>query len=401
MNIAIFSTKPYDRRFFDAAASDTKHQWTYLETRLGPESSKLAEGFDVVYVFVNDQLDKYVMSDLASRGVKLVTLRCAGYNNVDLRAAAECGITIARVPAYSPHAVAEHTLALLLTLNRQIHRAYNRVREGNFAIDGLLGFDMFGKTASVVGTGRIGELVCKLLIGFGCRVIAHDLQHNSSCLKMGVEYLPLDEVTSSADILSLHCPLTPNTRHLIDDETIESMKPGVVLINTSRGGLVDSRAVIRGLKSRKIGGLALDVYEEEADIFFENLSNEVLQDDTLARLLTFPNVLITSHQAFSHAKLWSGLQQSLYRTSPTSSKTSWRKRIGCVQLTAKTLVVAETYYLNSHVACAVCSNNIVETYAELGQLMIELAKWQPAANLCLANWSRGQGSRSQQQTSSL
>ncbi len=298
MKTAVFSTKSYDRQFFDAANADYGHQLTYFEMRLGPQSVGLAAGYEAVCVFVNDQLSDQVIRQLAEGGTRIVVLRSAGYNNVNLAAAARHGITVARVPAYSPHAVAEHTVVLLLTLNRRIHRAYNRVREGNFAIDGLLGFDLCGKTVGVVGTGRIGELVCGILCGFGCRVVAYDVQQSRSCVEHGVEYLPLDEVIRTADVLSLHCPLLPETHHLIDDAAVDAMKPGVVLVNTSRGGLVDSRAVIRGLKRGKLGGLALDVYEEEEDVFFENLSNEVLQDDTLARLLTFPNVLITSHQAF-------------------------------------------------------------------------------------------------------
>ena len=239
-----------------------------------------------------------MVEGLANLGIRLIALRCAGYNNVDVLAATNNDLAIARVPAYSPHAVAEHTVALLLTLNRRIHRAYNRVREGNFAIDGLLGVDLHEKTAGVVGTGRIGQLVAQLLRGFGCRVLAYDVYPNNELAASGVEYVGVPTLLRESDIVTLHCPLTPETRHLIDDEAVASMKPGVMLINTSRGPLVDSQAVIAGLKSRKIGAMALDVYEEEADVFFEDLSNEVLQDDTLARLLTFPNVLITSHQAF-------------------------------------------------------------------------------------------------------
>lgn len=298
MNVAFFSTKPYDREFFDRAADDLPHKLTYFEARLGPQSVSLARGYDAVCVFVNDQLSAEVIEQLAEGGVWLIALRCAGYNNVDISAAERCGIRVVRVPAYSPHAVAEHTIALLLTLNRRIHRAYNRVRESNFAIDGLLGFDLHGKTAGVVGTGRIGELVSGILRGFGCKVIAHDQRENPSCLELGVEYRDLAGVLAAADVLTLHCPLTPETRHLVDDAAIDAMKPGVVIVNTSRGQLVDSQAAIRGLKTGKIGGLALDVYEEEEDVFFDDHSNELLLDDTLARLLTFPNVLITSHQAF-------------------------------------------------------------------------------------------------------
>ena len=298
MRVVVFSTKPYDRRFIEAASAGHDHQFTFLETRLAADTASLADGFPVVCAFVNDRLDGDVIESLASAGVKLIALRCSGYNNVDLAAAARHGIVVVRVPAYSPHAVAEHTLALLLALNRRIHRAYNRVREGNFGIDGLLGFDLHGKTAGVVGTGRIGAIVCRLLRGLGCRVVAYDVHQNPDCEKIGVEYINLIDLFRNADIVTLHCPLTPETRHVINPETVSEMKQGVMLVNTSRGSLVDSQAVINGLKSGKIGAMALDVYEEEADVFFEDLSNEVLQDDTLARLLTFPNVLMTSHQAF-------------------------------------------------------------------------------------------------------
>jgi len=239
-----------------------------------------------------------VLQKLATHGVRLVALRCAGHNNVDLVAAAEMNITVARVPAYSPHAVAEHTLALILTLNRKTHRAFNRVREGNFAIDGLLGFDLHGKTAGVVGTGRIGEIVARLLHAFGCEVLAYDVVTNPVLEKLGVRYLPLDDLFAHSDVLSLHCPLTPQTRHLISRDAIEQMKSNVMLVNTSRGALVDTPAVIDALKAGKIGSVAMDVYEEEADFFFEDMSGEVIVDDVLARLLTFHNVLITSHQAF-------------------------------------------------------------------------------------------------------
>ncbi|MBX3434153.1 MAG: 2-hydroxyacid dehydrogenase [Pirellulales bacterium] len=298
MNVAVFSTKPYDRRFFDVANARHGHELTYLEARLSPESVALAAGFPAVCAFVNDRLDAQALAVLAAHGTRLVALRCAGFNNVDLAAAKTHGIAVARVPAYSPHAVAEHTVALLLTLNRRIHRAFNRVREGNFAIDGLLGYDLHGKTVGVLGTGRIGALVCRILHGFGCRVLAYDVHSNPECLVLGVEYVELPELLAAADVVTLHCPLTPQTHHVIDGAAIARMKLGVTIVNTSRGPLVDSQAVIAGLKSGKIGALALDVYEEEEDVFFEDLSDKVLQDDILARLLTFSNVLITSHQAF-------------------------------------------------------------------------------------------------------
>jgi D-lactate dehydrogenase len=228
----------------------------------------------------------------------VVALRCAGYNNVDVAAATRLGITVVRVPAYSPHAVAEHAIALILTLNRQIHRAYNRVREGNFALDGLLGFDLHGRTVGLIGTGRIGVVAARILTGFGCTLLASDPAQDPQALALGVRYVALDELLSTSDIISLHAPLTSTTRHLIDAAAIARMKPGVMLVNTSRGALVDTRAVIDGLKSERIGSLGLDVYEEEADLFFADLSSTVIRDDVFARLLTFPNVVITGHQAF-------------------------------------------------------------------------------------------------------
>lgn len=298
MRVAIFSTKAYDRHFLDAANEGAGHKLNYFEARLSPETCNLVAGCDAVCAFVNDVVDSEVLRLLASYGVKLVALRSAGFNNVDLDVARQLGITVGRVPAYSPHAVAEHTLALILALNRKTHRAYNRVREGNFSLEGLLGFDLAGKTAGVVGTGKIGEVVSKILLGFGCRVIASDVQENPVCTGMGVTYVPMEELLSASDIVTLHCPLTPTTRHLIDDRALPSMKKGVMLINTSRGAIIDTQAVLRGLKSGVIGSLGLDVYEEEADLFFEDLSGRFIDDDVFARLLTFPNVLITGHQAF-------------------------------------------------------------------------------------------------------
>ena len=298
MKVAVFSTKPYDRTFLEAANASHRHELTYITPRLMHETVALAATFPAVCVFVQDQLSEKVVRSLAAGGTRLIALRCAGFNNVDVNAAAECDITIVRVPAYSPYAVAEHTVGLMLALNRHLHRSYNRVREGNFALDGLLGFDMHGRTAGIIGTGKIGHCVASILNGFGCRVLAFDRHPNPECVKLGVEYVSLDKLLAQSDILTLHCPLTPETHHLIDDEAIALMKPGVMLVNTSRGGVVETLALINALKSGKIGSLGLDVYEEEADLFFEDLSNRVLQDDVLARLLTFPNVIITGHQAF-------------------------------------------------------------------------------------------------------
>lgn len=298
MRICVFSTKPYDRTFLTEADAEARHELTFLEPRLSAETAKLAADADAVCIFVNDVADAKTLAILKEQGVKLIALRCAGFNNVDLSAAQDLGIAVARVPAYSPHAVAEHTLALILGLNRHIHRAYNRVREGNFSLDGLLGFDLNGKTVGVVGTGKIGECVLRILQGFGCRLLAHDPYPNPDCEALGARYVGLEEMFETSDIVSLHCPLTPQTRHVVDDALLARAKPGLMLINTGRGALIDTPAVINGLKNGQLGSLGVDVYEEEADLFFEDLSNTVLHDDVFARLLTFPNVLITGHQGF-------------------------------------------------------------------------------------------------------
>jgi len=298
MRIAVFSARAYDRRFLEAANEVADHELVYLEPKLSAETASLAAGFGAVCAFVNDELDEPALAVLASVGVRLVALRAAGFNNIDLRAARAHGVTVARVPAYSPHAVAEHTLALILTLNRKTHRAYNRVREGNFALDGLLGFDLAGKSAGVVGTGEIGAITARILLGFGCRIVAHDPQPNETLLALGVRYADMNELLAASDIVTLHCPLTPATHHMIDTAAIARMKLGAMLINTSRGAVIDTRAVIAGLKSGRIGALGLDVYEEEADLFFEDLSHHIIDDDVFARLLTFPNVLVTGHQGF-------------------------------------------------------------------------------------------------------
>ena len=298
MNVAVFSTKPYDRQFLGAANTATRHRLVFLEPRLTVETAALAAGFPAVCVFVNDRLDAPVLRKLQSGGARLIALRSAGFNHVDLAAAEQLGLTVMRVPAYSPHAVAEHTVGLILALNRKIHRAYARVREGNFSLDGLLGFDLNGRTVGIIGTGKIGSLVAKILHGFGCHLLAHDPQRNPDCGALGVRYVGLPALLAEAEIVTLHCPLMPETHHLIDVQALRQVTSGVMLINTSRGALVDTQAVIRALKSGKVGALGLDVYEEEADLFFEDLSNKVIQDDVFSRLLTFPNVLITGHQAF-------------------------------------------------------------------------------------------------------
>lgn len=304
MKIAVFSTKSFDRASLDEVNRNRgrDHALTYFETRLTPETAGLAEGFEAVCPFVNDDLSEGVLATLADLGVRLLLLRSAGFNHVDLRAAARYGITVARVPAYSPHAVAEHAVGLILTLNRKFHRAYNRVREGNFALDGLLGFDLHGRTVGCVGTGRIGTVFCRIMAGFGCRILAYDPYPSAEAEAAGAAYVTLDTLLEASEIIALHLPLTPETHHLINGAAIHRMRPGVMLINTSRGGLIDTVAVIEGLKRRQIGALGLDVYEEEADLFFEDLSGTVIQDDVFARLLTFPNVLITGHQGFFTAE---------------------------------------------------------------------------------------------------
>jgi D-lactate dehydrogenase len=300
MKVAVFSTKPYDRTFLDAAnlADGNRHRLQFLEPRLNIDTAQLIDGAEAVCAFVNDTLDEPVLETLKNRGVRLAALRSAGFNHVDLAAARDFGITVARVPAYSPEAVAEHTAALILSLNRNIHRAHARVREGNFALDGLLGFNLAGRTIGIVGTGKIGMCVARIFRGFGCRLVACDVRHDPEFAALGGSYAAMDELLAQADVVTLHCPLTPQTHHLIDATAIAALKPGAMLINTGRGALIETRALIAGLKAGKIGHVGLDVYEEEGDLFFENLSGQILQDDVFARLLTFPNVLITGHQAF-------------------------------------------------------------------------------------------------------
>ncbi len=297
MKVAIFSTKKYDREFL-SAANGSRHELRFFEPHLNEESVALAAGFEAVCVFVNDQVNAAVIATLHSSGVRLIALRCAGYNNVDLAAATKHRVTVVRVPAYSPYAVAEHTFALMLALNRKLHCAYNRVREGNFALDGLLGFDMRGKTVGVIGTGQIGTVVVQILTGFGCPTLAFDPVPNTTCRSHGVRYIELNQLFEQADIITLHCPLTPDNKYMINDAAIARMKNGVMLINTSRGALLDTLSIITALKSGKIGYLGLDVYEEEEQIFFEDRSGLILSDDVFQRLLTFPNVIITGHQAF-------------------------------------------------------------------------------------------------------
>lgn len=294
--IAFFSTQTYDRRFFEQAAGD--HELEFFETRLTPRTANLAEGFDGVCVFVNDKVNAEVLEVLSGIGVGLVALRCAGFNNVDLKAAEKHGIRVMRVPAYSPEAVAEHAFALMLTLARKTHRAYNRVRDGNFSLERLNGFTIHGKTIGVIGTGKIGQAFCRIALGFGAKVLAYDKYPSDGMKGKGVEYKEFDQVLSKSDILSLHCPLTPDTNHLINRESLKKMKAGAMLINTSRGKLVDTAAVIESLKNEHLGFLGIDVYEQEEKLFFRDLSELIIRDDQIAQLMIFPNVLITAHQGF-------------------------------------------------------------------------------------------------------
>lgn len=301
MKVAIFSCKTYDREYLNRAnhnLNENAHELVFYDAPLNINTSVLAKNCQAVCCFVNDHLDANVIEALATKGVKLVALRCAGFNQVDVAAAKKFGITLARVAEYSPHAVAEHTLGLILMLNRNLHRAHNRIRENDYSLDGLLGFDLVNKTVAIIGTGKIGQVLANIMLGLGCKIVAYDIKPNSDLVTKGVRYLSLDDIWSQADIISLHCPLTPETRHLINSSTLAKMKDGIMLINTGRGGLIDTPAVVAALKTKKIGYLGLDVYEEESDLFFEDKSNQLLQDDVFARLLTFPNVVITGHQAF-------------------------------------------------------------------------------------------------------
>ena len=297
--IAFFDTKPYDRAFFEEENRKYGFDITYFEAKLRPRTASVTAGFDAVCAFVNDELDGDVMEQLHKNGVRIVAMRCAGYNNVNLKVACQYGIPVVRVPQYSPYAVAEYALALLMTLNRKIHRAYNRVREGNFSIGGLMGFDLRGKTIGVIGTGKIGRTFIGLLRGFGMRVLASDpFPDEQAARELAFDYVPLETLFRKSDIVSLHCPLTPENVHMVNAQTIAMMKPGVVLVNTSRGHLIDSAALVDALKSGRIGAAGLDVYEEETDYFFEDRSDRAVLDDILARLMTFPNVIVSSHQAF-------------------------------------------------------------------------------------------------------
>jgi D-lactate dehydrogenase len=299
MKIAIFSTQDFEREFFDAANNSFRHELVYFRERLHDQTARLAAGFPAVCVFITDQLDGQTLTTLAGEGVRLIALRSAGFNNVDLAVATRLGLTVLRVPAYSPNAVAEHAVALMLTLNRNIHRAYNRVREGDFQLNGLMGFDMFGKTVGIIGTGKIGAALARIMAGFGCNLLGFDTYHDPACLALRLQYVDLERLLRDSDIVSLHCPLTPDTHHLINGERIALMKRGSMLINTARGALVDAAAALEALKSReRFWHFGIDVYEEEGPLLFEDLSSTIIQDDVFARLTTLPNVVITGHQGF-------------------------------------------------------------------------------------------------------
>ncbi|HIK32499.1 MAG TPA: 2-hydroxyacid dehydrogenase [Oscillatoriales cyanobacterium M59_W2019_021] len=298
MRVAIFSTKSYDRQFFEAANREYRHELIFFEPRLTAETAILANGYPVVCAFINDRLDATTLQILAAGGTHSIALRSAGFNHIDLKTAKNLGLTVVRVPAYSPYAVAEHAVALILMLNRKLYRAYNRVREDNFSLEGLLGFDLHGSTVGIVGTGKIGACFARIMHGFGCHLLAYDIHPNPECLELGVEYAELPEVLGKADIVSLHCPLIPATERLINRETLQYFQLGAMLINTSRGGLIDTEAAIKALKSGRLGSLGIDVYEQEENLFFEDLSTSIIQDDTFQLLQSFNNVVITAHQGF-------------------------------------------------------------------------------------------------------
>ena len=296
--VAFFSTQPYDKVFFNKHNKDFGFELDFFETQLNPQTVILIENAPIVCVFVNDIVNEAVIKQLAEKNVKIIALRCAGFNNVDLEAAKNHNLKVCRVPAYSPQAVAEHAMAMILTLNRKTHKAYNRVREQNFSLNGLLGFDLFAKTIGIIGTGNIGKAFAKIAVGFGCKVLAYDILINPEMKKDGVEFVSLETIFKTSDIISLHCPLNEQTKHIINEKSIDSMKDHVMIINTSRGGLIETACVIEGLKKGKIGYLGIDVYEQEEKLFFRDLSADIIQDDAIQRLMSFPNVLVTAHQAF-------------------------------------------------------------------------------------------------------
>ncbi len=331
VRIAFFDAHDFEKAIFQKENEKFKHELSFFETKLTSNTANLAKGYVCVCAFVNDRLDEKTLLVLSAGGTQLVALRSAGFNHVDLAAANKLGLRVVRVPEYSPHAVAEHAIALILSLNRKLHRAYNRVREGNFTLDGLVGFDLYKKTVGVIGTGRIGSVMVKILSGFGCEIIAHDIVQSPIVIGLGAQYVSLKELLQKSDIISLHIPLTPETRHLIDERALSVTKRGVMLINTGRGALVDTRALIQYLKSEHIGYAGLDVYEEEEAVFFENLSDQILQDDQLARLLTFPNVLLTAHQAFLTNEALQNIAQTTLQNVADFERSAFLENEICVE----------------------------------------------------------------------
>lgn len=307
MKIAFFSAKPYDKLFFDRFNASYGFTTEYYETHLGPHIVNAISDADVVCAFVNDKLHADVIEVLAKKGVRIIALRCAGFNNVDVEAAKKFHIAVCRVPAYSPEAVAEHAVAMILTINRKTHKAYNRVREQNFSLNGLLGYNLAGKTVGVIGTGKIGKAFTRIMLGFGCNVLATDIVRDSSLEEKGVQYVSLEELLSKSDIISLHCPLTKENHYLVNSQTLGLMKPGVTLVNTSRGGLINTADIIEALKTRRVGALCIDVYEQEETLFFRDRSSDIIDDDIIQRLMSFPNVLITAHQAFFTEEALAGI----------------------------------------------------------------------------------------------
>lgn len=297
MKVAVFNAKSYDRKYLDRF-NNNRHELTYFETALKSDTTILTRGYEAVCIFVNDKIDRQVTEQLAQNGIKIIALRCAGFNNVDLTAAEENNIKVVRVPAYSPHAVAEHAVALILTLSRKTHKAYNRIREGNFSLEKLVGFNLFRKTVGVVGTGQIGSIFCEIMMGFGCKVLANDLQESEVLKEKGVKYCSFEELVRDSDIISLNCPLTPETYHLIDKDVFSNIKKGAMIINTGRGAVIKTSDAIEALRSGKLGYLGVDVYEQEENLFFKDLSESIIPDEQILQLITFPNVLITSHQGF-------------------------------------------------------------------------------------------------------
>jgi len=298
MRVAMFSAKRYERTLLDELNASHQHELVYFDTALGPDTASLATGFPAVSVSVNDVVDHNVLKQLGAGGTKLVATRSTGFNHIDIGAARELGVKVARVADYSPNSVAEFAVGLLLALNRKIPRAYNRTREGNFELDGLMGFDLVGRTVAVIGTGKIGIIFARIMAGFGCELLGFDVHHSPDFEKLGGRYADAQKIQAQADIISLHCPLTPQTHHIVNARTLAQLKRGALLINTSRGGLVDTEAAIEALKSGRLGGIAIDVYEQEASLFFKDLSSTVIPDDVIQRLVSFPNVIVTGHQAF-------------------------------------------------------------------------------------------------------